>query len=600
MATLPTHLAPSGVRITWLGVARCVVRLVILLSAVPGCSKGAPQKVGVDGAASRNAPSLPPGFVADFIALHPDQAWELLLSSLDATASALPSSLALYVGDLLGLPRSASELFYLREFALGALFEDGERMDWALGIPIMDATQFLQRLESGTHPHFSPSGDGAGGPIFLEPSSPLPIPAVLAMVDDRLVIGSRREAITRAATYVARRKIPGNVPATHLFVIAPQPSLAGPLLKRAKQAWVSWKNSRETEQLGTSQASHIDLVRAAEPLADIDSKMERLFSVMPDLAEARLSATVEKGRVRFLLKLAPASPNGSAASHLSSMAVGDAEAVLSYPLSAPLVVVTRDTAAHRVSEADTQIEKIGRATGGALTPADREVIQNALRSWSAGRGDWLTAGLLSSRETRALVARGAVSDREALNAGALGLINVLSLPPLAEAIGSWLGDLKISAPTANRQAALEGDRALQTVHIVRRARPESPDAKAPPPDSIDLVWSIGKETFVGAAGKDAKGALSILGKGDAVRRWADDPGAPMIVRRIGHEVEFALLADAARLPTMDPTRGPTVPLLFAYGKETLDSGVATAWIEADLPYSTIAALSKALGAATAP
>ena len=74
----------------------------------------------------------------------------------------------------------------------------------------------------------------------------------------------------------------------------------------------------------------------------------------------------------------------------------------------------------------------------------------------------------------------------------------------------------------------------------------------------------------------------------------------MIVRRIGHEVEFALLADAARLPTMDPTRGPTIPLLFAYGKETLDSGVATAWIEADLPYSTIAALSKAFGAATAP
>jgi hypothetical protein len=567
-------------------------RWILLLVSLLSCSKRVAQNQGMDASAPKDPLALPPGFVADVIALHPDQAWDVLRSSLDATTSAIPSSLALYVGDLLGLPRNASELFYLREFAAGVLLEDEQRIDWVLAIPIMDASQFLQRLESGTHRHFTPTGDGATGPRFLEPSSPLPIAAELAMVDDRLVIGSRREAITRAAAYVARRQILRNVPETHLFVVAPQPALAGPLLKRTKQAWATWKNSRQTGPLGAGEAIHFELVRWAEPLADTDAKMERLFSLMADLAEARLSVTVENGRVRLLLKLAPASRNGSAGTQLASMAVGDAEALLSYPLSAPLVVATRDTPAHRVSEADAQIEKIGRAAGGTLAPADREVVQNALRSWSAGRGDWLTAGLLSSRETRALVARGAVSDRETLHAGALGLVNVLSLPGLSEPIGHWMGDLKISPPSVNRHATLDGDGTLQTVHIIRRARPESPDAKAPPPETIDVVWSIGKETFVGAAGKDAKAALSILGKTNH-RRWADDPNVSMLVRRIGHQVEFALLADAARFPTMEPAN-PPAPVVFACGKDTLDTGVETGWIEADLPYSVLPSFFETL------
>src|SRR5262249_3391469 len=160
----------------------------ILLGTVLGCSKRADHTPAADGSASKNAASLPPGFVADVIALHPDQAWEILMSSLEPTTHALPSSLALYVGDLLGLRRNASELLLLRDFALGVLLEDGERMDWALAIPIMDPTQFMQRLESGTHPHFTHSGDGSNGPIFLQPSSPLPIAAELAMVEERLVI----------------------------------------------------------------------------------------------------------------------------------------------------------------------------------------------------------------------------------------------------------------------------------------------------------------------------------------------------------------------------------------------------------------------------
>jgi hypothetical protein len=123
--------------------------------------------------------------------------------------------------------------------------------------------------------------------------------------------------------------------------------------------------------------------------------------------------------------------------------------------------------------------------------------------------------------------------------------------------------------------------------------PKSAPLVAAPGDEDELRsalrdWSGGRVD----PGRDAKGALPVSSKRREPRRWKDDPAASFLVARLGHQVNFALLADAARLMTLDPPRTTMVPVLFAYGKETLSIGPATGWIELDVGFPVLLSLSR--------
>src|SRR5262249_19917809 len=155
-----------------------------------------------------------------------------------------------------------------------------------------------------------------------------------------------------------------------------------------------------------------------------------------------------------------------------------------------------------------QVEAISKVLGGRLEASDKTQIGNAFQSWSKGRGDWLTAGLVWAGPRRAAVLRGAVSDPAELGRGATSMLKLLGVRAIADPLSNWVGDMKLSGLGPSSSTA---DGAVQTVHVVRRppkVQLKHERDKSPESDAFDIVWSIGKDLIVGAAGVDAKGAYA--------------------------------------------------------------------------------------------
>ena len=178
------------------------------------------------------------------------------------------------------------------------------------------------------------------------------------------------------------------------------------------------------------------------------------------------------------------------------------------------------------------------------------------------------------------------------------MLDLLSVRAIAEPIGNWIGDLKISGVDAARNAA-EGER--RAVHVVRRppkvkfARDNADKTeKTMETDAFDIAWVVGKEVFVGAAGQAAKEALSSLEKPDETGTLARTVHLKNAAVRLGPTVAFALVVDLARLGAARSGTGEDMTLLLTYGKEL--GPESNAFIELEAPSGLV--MSYAAGAST--
>jgi hypothetical protein len=184
-----------------------------------------------------------------------------------------------------------------------------------------------------------------------------------------------------------------------------------------------------------------------------------------------------------------------------------------------------------------------------------------------------------------------VSDPAELGRGATAMLKLLSVRAIAEPLSNWVGDMKLSGLGPASSAA---DGTTQTVHVVRRppkVQLKRERDKPPQNDAFDIVWSIGKDVFVGAAGIDAKGAYGALQKGDAGKTLAEEPFVARSVQRLGPSVSFALLVDTARLADSGRAEPDGSAFLLSYGKDKTNK----AWLEIDTPSSVVASYAALFG-----
>jgi hypothetical protein len=128
---------------------------------------------------------------------------------------------------------------------------------------------------------------------------------------------------------------------------------------------------------------------------------------------------------------------------------------------------------------------------------------------------------------------------------------------------------------------------VQTVHVVRRPPKVQLRRERDKPaqnDAFDIVWSVGKEVFLGAAGLDAKGAYASLQKSDAGKTLAEQPFVARTIERLGQNVSFALVVDPARLAEAASSDHEGSAFVLAYGKDQKNQ----AWFEIDAPSSVVA------------
>jgi len=169
------------------------------------------------------------------------------------------------------------------------------------------------------------------------------------------------------------------------------------------------------------------------------------------------------------------------------------------------------------------------------------------------------------------------------------MLKLLGVRAIAEPLSNWVGDLKLSwAPAAGT-----GDGAVQTVHVVRRPPKVQLHRERDKPaqnDAFDIVWSIGKEVFSGAAGQDAKGAYAALQKTDTGKTLAQVPFLSRTFDRLGPTLSFALFVDSSKLAETSPSGGEGSPVLLTYGKDRQNQ----AWLELDAPTNVVTAYAALL------
>jgi hypothetical protein len=570
------------------------VVLALFFAPAAGC-KRAPNVEPASGAQALAPVPAPDGLLSEIVVPHPDRTWDLVRASVGGSPL-VPSSPAVFLGDVLGLPVAALDQLDLVVPLVGALVDTKDEVSPVVGIHVKDGSRFVDLVTAPTG-RFT-KGDVENGVTLLAPTTATAW--AYAISGNYLVVGQSRAALVKFAPFVSRTLPTRPVPTEDLVAKASHEAISGPLSARLKNLWDSWKQDREAEDVALRTkhgGSTPDFGDPAQALADIDSKAAKLFAVLGDLDEARLALTVEPkaadrgSSYRVLVSMKPRSVAGPAGQEITSMPVAGAEPLLALPSSVAVALLTRDNAELRDQASIAQVEAISKVLGGRLEADDKSKIENAFQSWSKGRGDWLTAGLFWSGPTRAAVLRGSVSDPTELGRGASAMLRLLGVRAIAEPLSNWVGDMKLSGLGPQSSTA---DGTTQTVHVVRRPPKVQLRREKDKPaqnDAFDIVWSIGKDLFVGAAGLDAKGAFSALQKGDAAKTLAEQPFLARTVQRLGPNVSFALLIDAERLSESSRAEADGSAFLLTYGKDRTNQ----AWFELDAPSAVIATYVALLG-----
>jgi hypothetical protein len=584
-----------------------VVALVVLLAQLVACKRSPPPSKE----AVRPAPvSAPAGLVAEIIVAHPDRTWDTIRAKLRATTALVPSSPAVFLGGALGLPLGVLEQLDFNIPMVGAIVEDGGALAAVGAIHVKDGQRVVQSMTSGS-PRFAKEQKPGGEIIHLIPVPADPEGAAFAISGNYLVLGRGKELVERWAPFVTRTLTARPLPAEDITALMTQSALAGPISTRLVRLWQSWKKDREADDVAM-RAKHggsaPDFGDPAEALADMDAKAARFFSILGDFEEARLAITVNPGepdapeRYRAIALLKPRGV-GPAAEELATMTVAGLEPLLALPAAAGIAFLTRDSREVRERSAVAQVDAIAKVFGGRLAGSDRAKIETAFRTFARGRGEWLTGGLVAG-PARAAVIRGSVGEAADIDQSAFALLDLLNVRAFAEPIGNWIGDIKVSGIESARAA---GEAEVRAVRVVRRPpkvklprdkpeKAERPD-KSTESDTFDLAWTVGKEIFVAAAGRDVKQTLAALEKSDESATLARNVHLKKATARFGPTIAFALLVDPTRLGATPSATGDDSTLLLVYGKDPGPG--ARAFLELEAPSTLVmsyaAAASNLLG-----
>jgi hypothetical protein len=575
--------------------------LVVLVLQVAACKRSAAPSTE----AIRGAPVPPPaGLVAEIIIVHPDRTWDTVRAKLRATTALVPSSPAVFLGGALGLPLGVLEQLDFNIPIIGAVIEEGGVLAALGAIHVKDGRRVVELMTSGT-PRFAKEQKPGGETTHLAPVAPDPEGPSFAVSGNYLVVGRGKELLERWAPFVTRTLAARPLPVEDITATATQSALAGPLAVRLAKLWQSWKKDREADDVAM-RAKHggsaPDFGDPAEALADLDAKAARFFAVLGDFEEARLAVTVnssdpdatERYRAVAYLK---ARSSGPAAEELATMSVAGLDPLLALPASVGIAFLTRDSREVRERAAAAQVDAIAKVFGGRLAANDKTKIEAAFRAFAKGRGDWLTGGLVAG-PARAAVIRGAVAEGGEIDQGAFALLDLLNVRAIAEPVSNWIGDMKISGVESARAA---GESEVRAVRVARRPpkvklprdksdKVEKPD-RAMESDTFDIVWAIGQEVFVGAAGHDAKQTLTFLEKPEEGATLARIVHLKSAAARFGPTIAFALLIDPARLGAGSAARGEDSTVLFTYGKSP--GPRAQAFIELEAPSALVMSYASA-------
>jgi hypothetical protein len=387
--------------------------------------------------------------------------------------------------------------------------------------------------------------------------------------------------VKRAGPYVARTLPTRPQQAGEVVVSAGRAALSGPIAKRLRDGWAGYRKEKE-QQDAELRAKHggkaPDFADPTAAIANIDSKVSRLASVIADLDEARLVMTTDELGIHSQLFMTPAAGNGVASVEVKAMAIGPIAPVLDSPRDSLFALVFHDSSEQRVVSAKEQVEGLSSLFAERLGAADKTKLETTLSNWANGRGDWVAASFLPVEDSKSFWVRGTVAKADAFDSSVTGIIELLGIPAFSEPIKQNFGAIKLAKPVVS------GD--IKTVRAHREFPVKQRDGKDQIEKSdFDFAWQVdaSKGQFNMVLADDAKVWLGP----SALHRptLADDPEAAQNFKLVGNEASFVFYFQPLRfLASMmmkgGEARAASAPVLFSYGRVKADG-----WFRLDLSYN---------------
>ncbi|HNS96326.1 MAG TPA: hypothetical protein PLJ27_13605 [Polyangiaceae bacterium] len=527
----------------------------------------------------------PAHHLADLFVPKPEETYSAFRTHIGGPLALLPSTFPSMVVTSLGLTTQLLEQIDGKSPMVGVMTDDGSRLVVVVGIHVRDGNRTIQLMTEGADAKYS-AKPAERGVIVLEPKPTLTSRvATLGVAGHYLMTAEKAQDLVECGPYVSgtlskRTGIEGQI-----VVETHQDALKGPLAKRMREAWASFKAAREKEddKLRKERGRSPDFGEPAAALADVGDKVETIVSVLSDLKRAQLRIDSDAVGIHALLTMVPASIEGVAAKEFSSLVVGDLAPLLAMPQDTVVGLLVRDDEASRELGAKKHAEGIEKLLGERIKEPENNKVKEAMLQWSKGRGDYLAASLRWTRDEQEAIARGAVRDRAEFERGIRSVLGLLAIPAIREPVEHHLGKLTLS----NVQKVGPGF----AMHVDRNKKvPEGQPAQS---TSFDVAWRVDDSTFEARVKPDGKAWLT---KDEEKRpSLADHPTTSKIFAGLGADASFVLFFDpqlflSTLVPPSMKAKETNAPFVIAYGGANQQG-----WFKLALSHASARELIKMLG-----
>lgn len=516
------------------------------------------------------AVEAPKGLVAEIAIPRPGATWASIRTAMGGPFAMLPASGGMLATMSFDLPPTAGELFDMDIPALGAVVQDDSRFAVVLAFHVKDGPKLAEIASTGDNASYTKKPDAGSGVLFLAPKEDNDGPA-LGISGNYLTVASRGDDLVRFAPFVTRTLPTRPVPQGDIVATAPRAGLAQ--VTKLVRAGFEGLRADRAEFAAAMRERFGGHAKPGEPFDYLDRQTERALAVFEDLDTAHLALTLEGGFVRLKLAAKAKTGDGAAARYLATLAPGDAKPLLDLPAESTVAAVFRDTKEARAEGIADQLEMLAQGHWEELKPADKSRIEQALRGWAEGRGDWMSFAGIWNPEGIGFVAHTAVSNPAILDKAMGDFLRLSDIPVFAKPFELVLGPFKLTPPSA--QAG------LKTVRLNRK--PGAVGARSffdteALPKQLDVVWSVDENALVTAIGKDAKGTWAPIAKGTG-KKLGDLPTVAKLVGALDGDVSFALMAQPRQvISALTGKPAPEeAPVLLSVGR----SGTTEAWLRLD-------------------
>ncbi len=389
---------------------------VMMGVAIAGCRASPPPPV-----AEKEAPPPPPppDLLGWAVVPTPDTSWGKLQRAVGGSLGLVPSTMGGLVTAVGGIDSSLSPEVDGHAPAFVACSGTSEDMAWVISLHLRDARH--ARAELGDGGHFK-TRDGHGMTILVPAQSTT---FTVAFDGDRLLLARRESDLDVLGAYASRALPKNPVPENALVAEIPKSGMAaftialGAAWKElADGAKASEKAQRE--QHGGKQADFAD-TEAVLGIADefVGARNKELS----DFARARLALDTADDGVHAVVLVTPQEGAGPSRDFVTSLAVGDAQPLVSSWGDARASVLLRTTSASRKAHTQVLSDALARALGPRLTDAGKKEMGTVLHAWESGVEGALVVSMPSA-SSGAVLAKVAVSDEKLVKDA------LVALPPL--------------------------------------------------------------------------------------------------------------------------------------------------------------------------